>query len=93
MKCSACHQLDDRYVGPPLRDIVEQRSPEYVMNMMLNPAEMLQRHPTARQLLAEYYTPMPSQDLSADDARALLEYLRHVNTAVARDTNQTGVGP
>jgi cytochrome c len=75
-KCSACHQLDDRYVGPPLRDVTVRRTPEYVMNMMLNPAEMLQRHPAARQLLAEYYTPMPSQDLTMDEARALLEYLR-----------------
>jgi cytochrome c len=93
MKCAACHQMDARYVGPALGNIVEQRSPEYIMNMMLNPAEMLERHPTARQLLAEYYTPMPSQDLTTEDARALLEYLRHVHAEATPEATPTGAGP
>ena len=75
-KCSACHKMDARYVGPPLGTVLEQRSPEYVMNMMLNPEEMLQRHPEARAMLAEYMTPMPNQQLTQDDARAVLEYFR-----------------
>lgn len=77
LKCSACHKLDDRYVGPPLRDVTERRTPEFIMNMLLNSWEMTQRHPTVRDLLAEYYTPMPDQDLSEEDARAILDYLRN----------------
>jgi cytochrome c len=92
MKCAACHQLDDRYVGPPLRDVTARRTPEFIMNMMLNPAEMLERHPTVRQMLAEYYTPMPSQDLTREDARALLEYLRAAYATAGGDTIQTGAG-
>ena len=75
-KCSACHKMDARYVGPALEDVLERRTPAYVMNMMLNPEEMLKRHPDARALLAEYMTPMPDQQLTEDDARAVLEYLR-----------------
>jgi mono/diheme cytochrome c family protein len=75
-KCTACHRLDERYVGPPLRGVTGRRTPAYVMNMMLNPGEMVQRHPVARELLGQYYTPMPAQDLTEADARALLEYLR-----------------
>src|SRR5690606_39599004 len=37
MKCMACHRLDDRYVSPSLRGVTERRTPEFVMNMMLNP--------------------------------------------------------
>jgi cytochrome c len=77
LKCSACHKLDDRYVGPPLRDVTERRTPEFILNMLLNSWEMTQRHPTVRDLLAEYYTPMPDQDLSEEDARAVLDYLRN----------------
>jgi cytochrome c len=77
LKCSACHKLDDRYVGPPLRDVTDRRTPEFIMNMLLNSWEMTQRHPTVRELLAEYYTPMPDQDLSEEDARAILDYLRN----------------
>lgn len=75
-KCSACHKLDERYVGPPLRDVTERRSPVFVMNMMLNPEGMVRDHPEVKALLAQYYTPMPNQSLTRDEARAVLEYLR-----------------
>ncbi len=75
-KCSACHKLGERYVGPPLGDVTTRRAPEFVMNMILNPEGMLREHPEVKQLLAQYYTPMPNQQLTQDDARAVLEYLR-----------------
>jgi mono/diheme cytochrome c family protein len=81
LKCSACHKLTERYVGPPLGDVLSRRTPEYVMNMVLNPAEMVEKHPTARELLAQYMNPMPDQNLTESDARAVLEYLRSVQTA------------
>ena len=77
-KCASCHKLDERYVGPAQRDVWNRRTPEYILNMMLNPEEMYKRHPEAKKLLAEYMTPMPSQNLNMDDARALLEYFRKV---------------
>ena len=76
MKCSACHKPSSRYVGPALGDVTTRRTPEYVMNMILNPAEMVEKHPEAQKLLAEFLTPMPNQNLTRDDARAVLEYLR-----------------
>ena len=63
-------------MAPPLRDVTSRRTPEFVMNMMLNPLEMTQRHPATKDLLAEYYTPMTPQGLTDEDARALLDYLR-----------------
>lgn len=75
-KCSACHKLDERYVGPPLGGVTERREPEYVMNMILNTDEMVARHPEVKALLAQYYTPMPDQQLTEEDARAVLEYFR-----------------
>lgn len=78
-KCSACHKLDERYVGPAQRDIMDRRSPEYVMNMILNPAEMVEEHPEAKKMLAEFMTPMPNQNLSRDEARSIVEYFRYMN--------------
>jgi hypothetical protein len=46
------------------------------MNMILNPQEMVERHPVAKQLLAEHMTFMPNQGLTREDARLVLEYLR-----------------
>ena len=75
-KCSACHKLDQRYVGPKLRGVTTFRSPAYVMNMILNPREMVQKHPVAKGLLAQYYTVMSPQGVNEEIARAILEYLR-----------------
>lgn len=76
VKCSACHKLEERYVGPALGDVAERRTPEFIMNMILNPEEMVARHPEVKAMLAQYYTPMPDQQLTEQDARAVLEYLR-----------------
>jgi mono/diheme cytochrome c family protein len=75
-KCSACHKMAERYVGPALGDVTTRRTPAYIMNMILDPDGMTARHPVARQLLAEHMTQMPNLQLSTDEARQLLEYLR-----------------
>lgn len=84
-KCSACHKIEERYVAPALGDVLARRRPEFVMNMMLNATEMVQKHPTIRELLAEYFTPMPVQITEREQARAILEYLRSVQTDPAAD--------
>ncbi len=74
--CTACHELDSRKVGPPLRDVVNQRPPEWIMNMIMNPEEMILKDPVAQKLLEEYGVPMTNQNVSMEEARAILEYLR-----------------
>ena len=76
LKCAACHKIETRYVGPALGEVLSRRTPEYVMNMMLNPLEMVEKHPEVKKLLAEFFTAMPDQQLTEADARAVLEYLR-----------------
>lgn len=76
LKCSACHKLEARYVAPQLGGVLERRTPEYVMNMILNPAEMVEKHPEVKKLLGEFLLPMPNQNVTEAEARALLEYIR-----------------
>lgn len=76
--CAACHKMDRRYVGPALAGVTKRRTPEWIMNMIMNPVEMTQKDPTAKALLAEYMTQM-SVNASEEDARALLEYFRKVD--------------
>lgn len=75
-RCKTCHKLDEEHIGPTLRDVTDKRDPVYIMNMILAPEEMLQKHPTAKKLFSEYGTMMTNQNLSREQARALLEYLR-----------------
>jgi cytochrome c len=75
-KCSMCHKMDTLYIGPALGEVTARRTPAYIMNMILNPQEMVERHPVAKQLLAERMTFMANQNLKIEEARAVLEYLR-----------------
>jgi mono/diheme cytochrome c family protein len=75
-KCSACHKMTERYVGPALGVVTKRRSPAYVMNMALNPLVMVEKHPEAKKLLGEYFVAMPNQNISPDEARQVVEYLR-----------------
>ncbi len=75
--CTACHKTDSRFIGPAPKGIFEKRSPEWVMNMILNPEEMVKEDPDAKKLLIEYNgAPMANQDLTEEEARAVLEYFR-----------------
>ena len=74
--CSACHKPTKRFVGPAPIGILERRTPEWIMNMILNPDEMVQKDPIAKALLAEYLSPMANQNLTEEQARAVLEYFR-----------------
>ena len=75
--CVACHMVDQRMIGPAMKGVYERRSPEWVMNMMLNPDGMLKEDPIAKALLKEYNNAiMLNQNLTEEQARELAEYLR-----------------
>jgi len=75
--CSACHKPDVKFIGPAPKGILDRRSPEWVMNMILNPQEMLEKNETAKALLEEYNNvPMTDMGLNEEQARSILEYFR-----------------
>ena len=76
-KCMACHKPDKKFIGPAPKGILERRTPEWVMNMILNPDEMTQKDPLAHALLKEFNgSPMANQGLTEEEARQVLEYFR-----------------
>ncbi|MDO8494149.1 MAG: c-type cytochrome [Deltaproteobacteria bacterium] len=75
-KCSACHKIGERYVGPDLKGVTLRRQPEWIMNMILNPTEMLQKDPVAQELLATYLVQMTFQNVTPEEARSILEFFR-----------------
>ena len=76
LKCTACHKISKRLIGPALVGVTTRRSPEWIMNMILNPEEMVAKDPIAKKLLAEYIAPMANQNLTEAEARLILEYFR-----------------
>jgi len=77
--CTACHKFKKRYIGPALKGITQRRSPEWIMNMVMNTTEMLAKDPVAKALIAEYNAPMAQQSLKEDEVRAIVEYFRTKN--------------
>lgn len=75
--CLACHRVGKKFIGPAPDGILERRSPEWVMNMILNPEVMVKEDPLAKELLIEFNgSPMANQGLTEEQARAVLEYFR-----------------
>ncbi len=67
LKCQACHSLGtNRVVGPGWQGVADQRKPEWIMNMIVHTDAMLE----------ECLVRMPNQNLSKDDARNVLEFMR-----------------
>ena len=76
-KCTACHKSNAKLIGPAMKGVYERRHPAWVMNLLLNPTEMLKKDPVAKALLAEYNNIlMINQNLSEEEAKAIAEYLR-----------------
>ncbi len=76
-KCTICHKTDKKFLGPAMKGIYKKRSPEWVMNMILNPIEMVEKDPIAKQQFVDYNnTLMINQNLTQQEARAIAEYLR-----------------
>jgi len=75
--CTACHKPDKSFIGPAPKGIISRRTPAWIMNMILNPEEMVQKDPIAKQLLIKFNgAPMANQNLTEEQARSVLEYFR-----------------
>ena len=75
--CIGCHTVGGgRLTGPDLQGVTERRSLDWFVAMVIDPDSMLREDPAARELFAEYMTPMMNIGVIADEAAALYEYLR-----------------
>lgn len=75
--CLGCHRPDKKFIGPAPKGILDRRSPEWIMNMILNPEVMIVENEEARDLLMEFNgAPMANQGLTEEQARGILEYFR-----------------
>ena len=78
--CTSCHMINEDYIGPAMSGILERRSPEWIMNMILNPIQMLEEDSIAIELLERYnFEYMYNQNLLEEEAREILEYFRIID--------------
>jgi cytochrome c551/c552 len=77
-KCLPCHNIDNVNLAPALRGAAKKLSPEFIMNYVMNTAEMQKKNPYVKSLILQWKKVpiMKNQKLSEKDARAVLEFLR-----------------
>ena len=77
VKCLSCHKMtDERLVGPGWKGVTERRTPEWIMNFITNPDPMIDKDPELQAQLELCLVRMPNQNISDDEARQILEYMR-----------------
>ena len=77
LKCQSCHRLTgEKLVGPGWKDVTKRRQPVWIMNMITNVEMMLEKDPEAQKLLELCMVRMPNQNMSKDEARQVLEFMR-----------------
>jgi mono/diheme cytochrome c family protein len=76
-KCTACHQIENRLVGPALKGLFERRKEDWVLAMIINPDSMVKNDPIAKKLYEEYKVPMIIPGgITQEEAKAVVEYLK-----------------
>ena len=76
-KCLSCHKLtDERLVGPGWKGVSERRTPYWLMNFITNPDPMIDKDPEVQAQLELCLVRMPNQNLTDDEARSILEFMR-----------------
>jgi mono/diheme cytochrome c family protein len=76
-KCFACHKLTtEMFVGPGWAGVTERRTPEWIMNWITNTKVMLDKDLAAKTELVVCLIRMPNQDLTDEQARNVLEFMR-----------------
>ena len=77
VKCSSCHKMtEEKLVGPGWKGVTQRRKPEWIMNFITNPDPMIDKDPAVQARLELCLVRMPNQNLSDDEARAMLELMR-----------------
>jgi cytochrome c551/c552 len=77
LKCASCHKLsDEKLVGPGWKGVTSRHEPEWILNFVTNTDEMLDKDPKAQAMLEICMVRMPNQNLSDDDAKSVLEFMR-----------------
>jgi len=76
-KCFACHKLtSELLVGPGWAGVTDRRKPEWIMNWITNTKVMLSKDLAAQADMAVCLIRMPNQDLTDEQARDVLEFMR-----------------
>lgn len=74
--CSSCHTMEYKNSGPDLSNILERRTPEWIMNYMMNLDEMKLKDSISVNLDKKYNSNCKIIIKNENEAFSILEYFR-----------------
>ena len=76
-KCTMCHKPSENFIGPAAAGVLERRTPDWLMKMIMYPDLMQEQDIVVQKLIEEYNgAVMPNQNITFEEARSILEYYR-----------------
>jgi len=87
--CSACHSVGKgKLVGPDLKGINTKRSEEWITKFVQNAQAFGETDADAKAIIAEYGYPMPVQNVSDGDVKAIVTYIASKSPAAAEASTE-----
>lgn len=83
--CTACHHLEMRLVGPPLKGVNERHSEEWLYSFIKSSQTMIQEGDSAAVALFNTYNkvPMPDHEMTNDEIKNILAYIGNADKPAA----------
>lgn len=83
--CKQCHKVEQRYVGPALKNVYDRRSEDWIISFVKNSqAVIASGDEYANELYAKFNNSvMPNQALSDDEVRSVIAYIKQETEAGA----------
>lgn len=73
--CVACHTIGKgKLTGPDLLGVTKRRNEEWIKKWLKSPDTMVLSDPIAKELLKEYFVPMPNLGLNDNEIESLIEF-------------------
>lgn len=74
--CMVCHGFGKKVTCPDLVGVSMRRTARWMEEQILHPEVMAEEDRISAELKAQYVLPMTNQGLTADEARAVIEFLK-----------------
>ena len=74
--CVVCHGFGKVITCPDLAGVSMRRTAQWMEHQILHPEVMVKQDPITRGLRTHFALPMTNQGLTADEARAVIEFLK-----------------
>ena len=76
--CPACHTIGGgKLSGPDLLGVTQRREEEWLREWIKSPDKMIMTDPIAKEMLKEYFVPMPNQGLTDEEVDEVIIYLKY----------------